>query len=134
MLLRPLARIVLGVTTVLGVLVGVVGVRSLGQASPRSMAELVEGVEAAGLACGQPMQAGPDAGSVLCDDGTDVVDVSWLRPVPGTSVRYSGAYVPLDASVATLSGDTFSVTGPYALLRRVQDELGGELREQADQE
>ncbi len=32
MLLRALARIVLGVTTVLGVLVGVVGVRSLGQA------------------------------------------------------------------------------------------------------
>jgi hypothetical protein len=87
LLLRPLARIVLGVTAVL---VGVVGVRQLDRASPRWAAEVVEGAEAAG----------------------------------GTRVRCSDSCVRLDASVATLSGDTPSVTGPYELLQRLQ-ELGG---------
>lgn len=93
------------------------------------MAELTEGIEAAGIPCGSVMTAEVDESTFTCGEDEEAVFVVFRhRPLTGGS---SGSFIPLTslgADPGELSGDRFTMLGPYQTLVRVQEELGGQLQ------
>lgn len=126
---RWLAGVVLGAATTVLALVGIAGGRQVLEPSPpHSAAELSARIGAAGFPCGGATTDGADASTFVCGEDPDAVFVIYHR-LP--TVGPSGSYVPLTslgAEPGELSGDRFTVLGPYETLVRVQEEVGGSLQ------
>jgi hypothetical protein len=127
---RWLARVVLGAVATLVAVGGVLGVGQLLEPSPKTQEELFETIESAGFDCSSPAPAEGTYPAVWCEGGSEAIQVICIPASP--SLRMSGACIPLKSGYSELSGDSFEIVGTHQDLRRLQEELGGQLQEMDD--